>query len=142
MITTHGVGGTRAASEVRRRSAKPASSSSFASHLPDDGGFSPASVGSAAPLVTIDGLLGIQEVGDDGGARRQRAASYADDLLDRLENLRIDLLSGRLSVDRLQGLVRTLRHRNGRSGDERLDALIADIELRAEVEIAKLEMAR
>ena len=143
MISTYGIGAARRSEEARRRTVKTSSSASFASHLPDCGSVSsPAAIAGAAPIVSVDGLLGIQEVGDEGNARRQRAASYADDLLERLESLRIDLLSGRLPLDRLQGLVQSLRRREGGCGDERLDALIADIELRAEVEIAKLEMAR
>lgn len=143
MISTYGIGAASRSEETRRKTVKTSSSASFASHLPDCGGASsPAAIAGAAPIVSVDGLLGIQEVGDDGNARRQRAASYADDLLERLESLRIDLLSGRLPLDRLHGLVQALRRREGVCGDERLDALIADIELRAEVEIAKLEMAR
>ena len=64
--------------------------------------------------------------------------NHGNDLLDRLEQLRMSVLTGAISKDRLQELARTMRERKVQSDDPRLNDLVAEIELRVEVEIAKL----
>lgn len=49
---------------------------------------------------------------------------------------------GRVSTRELQAIASRLSERAGSSGDPRLDGLIADIELRAAVELAKLSAAQ
>ncbi|MCB1508640.1 MAG: flagellar assembly protein FliX, partial [Hyphomicrobiaceae bacterium] len=68
---------------------------------------------------------------------RRRAIQRGHDLLDSLEGLRADLLAGRVSGERLQRILSLVRRQSG-SGDPKLDEVIADIELRAQVELAKL----
>lgn len=64
--------------------------------------------------------------------------NYGNDLLDRLEQIRLAVLSGSISKDRLQDLARRLRERKMSSDDPKLNDLVDEIELRVEVEIAKL----
>jgi len=54
-----------------------------------------------------------------------------------LEGVKMDLLVGRVEVDRLERLVGMLGNKV-ETGDDALDALMSDIELRARVELAKL----
>ncbi len=91
----------------------------------------------ASALAGLDALIALQSVDPDGPRRRRRAAKRGHDLLDVLEEIKIGLLSGAVSgaaLDRIAALVGGLES----SGDDRLDELIADISLRAEVEMAKL----
>ncbi|MEQ9327575.1 MAG: flagellar assembly protein FliX [Rhodospirillales bacterium] len=92
------------------------------------------------PLDSVGSLLSLQEAParDDRPARR-RAVSHATTLLDGLEELRLGLLTGSIPLDRLARLAQALRSRNGRSEDEELEDLIAQVELRTEVELAKLQ---
>ncbi len=87
----------------------------------------------------VDSILAVQQVPDalDSESRR-RARQYGDELLDRLEGLRRDILLGVVSKDRLAGLAQTLRAQRTETEDPRLSAIIDEIELRARVEIAKL----
>ncbi|PWR19791.1 flagellar assembly protein FliX [Zavarzinia compransoris] len=93
----------------------------------------PAGVG---PLGGISALFALQEVDADG--ERKRAARRGNDLLDRLEELRLGLLLGHVSRDRLEDMLALVRSRQEQFTDPRLAAVLADIELRAEVELAKL----
>ncbi len=91
----------------------------------------------AAGLAGLDALIALQSIDPDGPRRRRRAAKRGHDLLDVLEEIKIGLLSGAVSgsaLDRITALLGGLEM----SGDARLDDLIADISLRAEVEMAKL----
>ncbi len=99
---------------------------------------SPAgALSSAAPLSGIDALLALQEVAahsDPDSQGRRRGA----DLLDRLEDLRLSLLDGRLSIPTLERLSELTAARRARVRDPRLAEILGDIELRAAVELAKL----
>ncbi len=92
----------------------------------------------ATPLGDIASLLALQSipVSEDPREKRRKAVKRGLDLLDVLEAVRLDLLSGRVENDRLERLVQLLGRRVP-CGDDRLDALVADIELRARVELAK-----
>lgn len=119
----------------------------------DGGAFSDAvraaqGVGSAAPtapsgaagaVAGVDAILATQDVGDatDDETRRQ-ARDYGNRLLDQLEAIRDGLLSGFVPKERLAHIAQSMRARKLATADPQLLALIDEIELRAEVEIAKL----
>lgn len=96
---------------------------------------------SAAPLVTMDALLAVQGQ-EDPTERRRRSLRRGHDLLDSLDNLKAALLSGRVEAQALQGLARQIAAQQSESGDPGLDEVVAHIELRAQVELAKLGRAK
>lgn len=84
-------------------------------------------------------MLSIQEVeADSPSDARSRMVHYGADILDRLDEIRDQILMGAVSKNRLENLAETLRQRRESIDDPRLIALIDEIELRAEVELAKL----
>lgn len=92
----------------------------------------------AAPLQSIDALLALQSV-DDALTGRRKAVKRGNDVLDTLEDLKLDLLAGTIAPAKLRRLL-ILVEDNGRTGEDDLDALLDDIELRAKVELAKRKM--
>jgi hypothetical protein len=62
---------------------------------------------------------------------------YGEDILDRLDEIQRDLLVGAISKDRLTSLAQTLRRKKSAIDDPSLLRIIKDIELRAEIELAK-----
>ncbi|KQP40725.1 flagellar assembly protein fliX [Methylobacterium sp. Leaf104] len=96
----------------------------------------------AASLAGLDAILTLQSNADTPEERRRRSARRGNDLLDGLDRLKASLIMGRVSTRDLQAIAWRLAERGGSSGDPRLDALIAEIELRAAVELAKLSAAR
>ena len=114
------------------------------------GGFSidetetPKSAQPAASLRTIggiDALLALQgEV--DPAERRKRAVKRGRIALDALDDLKIEVLGGALGPSTLQRLKSATAELRDSSGDDRLDSVLAEIELRLAVEIAKLSPAR
>ncbi len=106
--------------------------------LPTDG--QPARAANlGAPLGVQDlaGLLALQTIPqEDPRERRRKAVRHGFDLLDVLEGVKLDLLSGGVPIDRLERLVHLLGLRRT-SDDPSLDGLVEEIELRARVELAK-----
>ena len=99
-------------------------------------------VGSSAPLTSVDALLSLQEVPDatDG---RSKGLARANEMLDILEEVRKGILLGAISGPKLRILADLARNqrltRNDSSEtDPRLAEILSEIELRSEVELAKL----
>ena len=93
----------------------------------------------AMSLSGVEAILAAQSVDPEGGrAARQRLARRGEDVLDRLEGVRVGLLSGRVRKQDLAELARMVRSSREAGIDPRLGALLDEIELRAEVELAKL----
>lgn len=96
-----------------------------------------AAATSSASLSGIDSLLVLQAE-EDPAQRRRRVARRGSDILDVLDTIKAALLSGRVQVSELARLQAMLQQRRETSDDPRLDEVIAHIELRAAVELAKL----
>ena len=85
----------------------------------------------------IDALLALQGIEEDPVERRKRSVQRGKRALDVLDDLKISLLAGKFdpaTVGRLREVASNLR---SSSGDPGLDSLLAEIELRVEVELAK-----
>ncbi len=88
-----------------------------------------------APPTSLDALLALQAV-EDPLLKKKKLVRRGTQLLDTLEDMKADLLSGRVSESRLNQLMAVLGQVREKA-DPRLDALLDDIELRARVELAK-----
>jgi hypothetical protein len=93
----------------------------------------------AAPLASLQALVALQAL-PDATERRRRSVRRGGALLDRLEEIRLALLDGALPADTLIRLRAELAAAREGTDDPRLDGLLQEIEVRAEVELAKLEM--
>lgn len=97
----------------------------------------------AAPVKSVGALLGVQAVETaTERAARQRMTSRADKILDELEEVRLALIEGRLSGAHLIAVAERAAEQREKVIDPRLAALLDEIDLRAQVEIAKMEKAQ
>jgi hypothetical protein len=85
----------------------------------------------------IDALIALQGL-EDPTERRKRAVRRGRVALDALDELKVGLLGGMLSQATLNKLQSVAGFLKGSSGDDGLDAVLGEIELRVEVEIAKM----
>ena len=97
----------------------------------------PTQARSSAPLATLDAILALQGEHEDPRERRRRSAGRGQNLLDALDELKVALLGGRVSAHDLGRIAARLKEIEA-SGDPGLDAVLAQIDLRAKVELAKL----
>lgn len=93
----------------------------------------------AAPAPALGLWLAVQDL-PDAAEKQRRAVRRAHGLLDRLEELELALLDGSLSEALLQRLRLDAPSSDRSADDPRLDAVLAQIEARAAVELAKLEV--
>lgn len=100
----------------------------------------PDSVSNAAPLTGAGMLLGLQEVSGDE-IERKRAMKKGKSIIDALDQLRDALLIGSLSPATIRQLETVLAEKRAVNNDPRLNAILDEIEVRAAVELAKLERA-
>lgn len=126
-----------------RRSERKSGTGDFAAHLDGVGPGGPvgetgAAVGPAGSGA-VESVFALQEVPDATDDRQKsQAKAHGEELLDRLEALRRWIMAGAVPKEKLAELARLVRAQRRRTGDPRLEAIIDDIELRVEVEIAKL----
>lgn len=91
----------------------------------------------AAPLATLDTILMLQGE-EDPRERRRRFARRGHELIEALDRLKAGLLAGAVSAADLRSLSDRIAAAAAPSGDPALDAIVAAIDLRARVELAKL----
>ncbi|MBI4274351.1 MAG: flagellar assembly protein FliX [Rhizobiales bacterium] len=88
-------------------------------------------VGSIDALVALQGL-------DDPTERRKRAIARGRTALDVLDDLKLGFISGTIDQSTLLRLRAATADLREETGDNALDQVLAEIELRLEVEIAKI----
>ena len=119
------------AANIRRTS-----TSSFS--LPEDAASTAETRATVAPkaLTNIDALLAMQGI-EDPVERRKRSVQRGKGALDVLDDLKIGLLSGNFDASTVSRLRDAAANLKSSSGDPGLDAVLSEIELRVEVELAK-----
>jgi len=90
-------------------------------------------------LGGIDALIALQGI-EDPLERRRRAVQHGARALDALDELKLGLLSGALDQVTLLRLKAVAGDLKDGSGDERLDQVLSEIDLRVAVELAKAGM--
>jgi len=109
------------------------------------GTFSPAEANAPQPqsaavalrtLGGIDALIALQGI-EDPVERRRRAVKHGRRALDALDELKLGLLAGTLDQATMLRLKAVAADLGDGSGDDRLDQVLAEIDLRVAVELAK-----
>ena len=96
-------------------------------------------VASTNRISSVDAVVGMQEITDDNKDERG-AKNRANQILDKLEDIRMGLLLGEIPKSNLEELSKVLKVARENSVDSKLLEIIDDIELRAKIELAKLEI--
>ena len=136
-----GIGGASAAGPASKTAkTTKTSGSGFAESLASlDQAEETQGVEAPATVGGIAALLATQGVGDSlEREAKKRLVDYGNDLLDKLEELRHGLLLGHVPKEKLIAMAQMVRSRRDSTPDPRLAELLDEIELRVEVELAKL----
>jgi hypothetical protein len=122
-------------------STAPRRSNATAFSLPqDEAAAPPAAAGGVRTVGGIEALIALQGV-EAPEERRRRAVKRGHTALDLLDEMKLGLLSGRLEPAMLLRLKTLAGGLKDLSGDPRIDQVLAEIDLRVEVELAKVETA-
>jgi hypothetical protein len=122
--------------------AKSSGASGFAGLLgADDAGETQHSAASSA-IASIDVLLAAQASEDPTErAARGRMRKRGEAILRVLDKLRLGMLTGTLSVGNLVDVADVVASHRERINDPQLTSILDEIDLRAQIEIAKMRMA-
>ena len=134
-----GSGPIRRTSETGRPKKKGAGKGAdFAAELDETVQDKSARVSGSGPVAAVDALFSVQEVGD-ATKGRNRGTVRAQVMIDGLDDIRQGLLMGAIPRSKLTALVKVVREERDQAEDPKLSAILDEIELRAAVELAKLD---
>lgn len=141
-MRTSGISGSRRIETTRHGKVSSAGGRPFADHLSAGSAADAGQVLAPSSVTVIDGLLTVQEVVNDPEQEtRRQALRHGAEVLHQLDDLRHDILAGRVPEARLRALASTLATRIALATDPDLAAVLEEIHLRAAVELAKLDTA-
>jgi len=96
-------------------------------------------VAGPGPIAALDSILMLQGL-DDSTQGKSKALAHSEQLLDLLDSVRDGLLAGGIPRAVLNKLAAAVTRRHEAFADPKLQDVLDQIELRAHVELAKLEV--
>lgn len=131
---TQGAGGTK-------KSGKVDSDGSFEDFI----SYAPKGATGAAPtnsIARVDALLSVQGAeSPTERAARKRMHQRGDDILSELDKLKLSLLTGTMTLGQVIDIADVVASHREKVADPRLTAILDEIDLRAQIEIAKVRKA-
>ena len=93
-------------------------------------------------IVQVDALLALQGAEDaTTGRAKQRMQKRGHDILDGLDDIRDAMLGGTLTVGHMVNIADMVASHREQISDPKLTAIMDEIDLRAQVELAKIQMS-
>ena len=123
-------------SSIKRKAPAGAPSSGFT--VPETPESHGQIVAGPGPIAALDSILMLQGM-DDSTQGRSKGVAHAEQLLDLLDSVRDGLLAGEIPRATLNKLAAAVTRRHEAFADPKLQDVLDQIELRAHVELAKLE---
>jgi len=118
---------------------KISSGENFSDYLKNVSTNSMADVNTASAVSGAGAIFAAQMVdGDEEKQIRKKLIKKANTLLDNLEEIRQEIITGVVSKEKLIEISRLVKQKDVETNDEKLKEILAEIELRVEVELAKL----
>lgn len=123
-------------SAIKRKPSTGAQSGGFT--VADHGDTHAQIVAGPGPIAALDSILMLQGM-DDSTNGRSKGLAHGEQLLDLLDSVRDGLLAGGIPRATLNRLAAAVTRRHEAFADPKLQDVLDQIELRAHVELAKLE---
>lgn len=103
---------------------------------------SAASTKETQSIAQVDALLAIQGAEDPtAGASRRRMRQRSDTILSELDEIRMAMLNGSLTVGHMIDIADVVASHREKIMDPALTGIMDEIDLRAQVELAKMRVA-
>jgi hypothetical protein len=122
-----------------RRAAKSATGTGSTFQVSDPAEVRSSVVAGPGPIGALDSILMLQGL-DDSTDGRSKGIAHGEQLLEMLDQVRDGLLAGGVPRTTLNRLANAVSRRHDQFNDPKLQSVLDEIELRAHVELAKLEM--
>ncbi|MGC9952933.1 MAG: flagellar assembly protein FliX [Rhizomicrobium sp.] len=127
-------------SAIVRRAAKGATATDASFSVSSGAEARAQVVAGPGPIAALDAILTLQGM-DDTTDGRSKGLKHGEQLLDMLDQVRDGLLAGGIPRTTLNRLANAVTRRHESFVDPKLQGVLDEIELRAHVELAKLEMS-
>jgi hypothetical protein len=133
---------TSATSKTGKSEKAGESSSAFGEYMAAGGAKAPSAPASTSAIARVDALLAAQAVEDPTErAAKQRMRARADGILAELDKIKLALLTGYLTLGHVIDIADVVASHREKIIDPKLSAILDDIDLRAQIEIAKARKA-
>ena len=125
---------------IKSKSIKSASlGDNFADYLKSSNINNSNAVSAASSLTSVGTIFATQMVeGEEERQIRKKLIKKANTLLDNLEEIRQEIIFGSVSKEKLIEISRLVKQKDVETSDQKLKEILEEIELRVEVELAKL----
>ena len=137
MINVTNINKTKDISTAKAK--KTSGGDSFSSYLQSNLKVSSPQVTAGGAISVTEAIFAAQTVdGEEERQIRKKLCKRASGLLEKLEEIRDGLLAGQISKDKLIEISRMVKENRPPAQDPALQEILDEIELRVEVELAKL----
>ena len=132
---------SQSSSKTSKKSSTSADSTDFSQYI-NKGSSESASVSTNNAISKVDALLAVQAAEDPTErAARRKMKERGDKILDNLEKIRLRMLGGNLTVGDMIDVADVIASHREKIQDPRLTDIMDEIDLRAQVELAKMQVA-
>ncbi|MGB4107091.1 MAG: flagellar assembly protein FliX [Alphaproteobacteria bacterium] len=140
-MKVQGPGQAQGASNTKK-SGKTADSDSHFGDFMTSGASSAESVKTTQSIGTVDSLLALQGAEDPAAqSSRKRMKQRAGVILGELDRLRTAMLTGGITLGHMIDIADVIASHREKINDPALTAIMDEVDLRAQVELAKMRMA-
>ena len=138
-----GSSGPKGTSSTRKAGGKSsASDSQFDSLMGAEETSGAAPTSAAQSIARVDVLLAVQGVEDPReGASKKRMYMRSENILKELDKIRVSMLTGTLTVAQMIHIADTVAAHREKISDPKLAGILDEIDLRAQVELARMRLA-
>jgi hypothetical protein len=131
---------TQKSSETKKKS-KVSGDGSFG-NMVSGGAKESSGAGATQSIAQLESLLAVQSAEDPTEkANRKKMQLRAGDILDQLDRVRMALLTGNITIGHVIDIADVVASHREKITDPELTALLDEIDLRAQVEIAKMRVS-
>lgn len=136
-----GPGKTQGPSKTKKSGKASGSDASFEDFV-SSGPQESAPAAQTQSIARVDALLAVQATEDPtAGKTRKRMRQRADGILDELDKLRMAMLGGNLTVGHMVDIADVVASHRENISDPGLTAILDEIDMRAQIELAKMRVA-
>lgn len=140
-MKVEGPSSSRKSDAAKKKDSVSSGDGSFGRMVTGDSGETRAAAATQS-ISSIDVLLGAQGAEDPAQkAARQRMQRRAGQILDELDRIRRGLLSGSLTLGHVIDIADVVASHREKIMDPRMTAILDEIDLRAQIELAKMRLA-
>lgn len=131
---------SQSASSSKKSSASGADGVDFSQYIKS--GQETSAVSTARAITNVDSLLSVQAAEDPTErAARGRMRERSDKIIEGLEKIRVAMLTGDLTVGHMIDIADVVASHREKIQDPKLTDIMDEIDLRAQVELAKMRVA-